>query len=106
MFYRAKDKGVILAVTNRAEKFQAPEILKPASRFKSREELLTGFDKARNQTIEFTKTIKTNMRNHFFDNALIGMIDGYQWLLFLAGHTERHMAQLKEVKADAAYPKK
>jgi len=34
------------------------------------------------------------------------MIDGYQWILFTVGHCERHLAQLKEVKTDAAYPKK
>jgi hypothetical protein len=104
--FRVNDKGVILAITNRAEKFTAPEMLKPASRFKTREDLLTNFDKARNQTIEFVKANKVNMRNHFFENPLMGMIDGYQWLLFAIGHSERHLLQLKEVKADQAYPKK
>lgn len=104
--FRANDKGVILAITNRAEKFTAPEMLKPNARFKTREELLVNFDKARSQTIEFVKVNKVNMRNHFFDNPLMGMIDGYQWLLFATGHCERHLAQLKEVKTDSAYPKK
>ncbi len=104
--FRVNDKGVILAITNRAEKFTAPEMLKPASRFKTTNDLLTNFDKARNQTIEFVKANKVNMRNHFFENPLMGMIDGYQWLLFTIGHSERHLAQLKEVKADPAYPKK
>ncbi len=104
--FRTNDKGVILAITNRAEKFTAPEMLKPASRFKTTNDLLTNFDKARNQTIEFVKANKVNMRNHFFENPLMGMIDGYQWLLFTIGHSERHLAQLKEVKADPAYPKK
>ena len=26
-------------------------------------------------------------------------MDGYQWLLFLAAHTERHIAQIREVQA-------
>jgi hypothetical protein len=104
--FRVNDKGVILAVTNRAEKFTAPEMLKPASRFKTRDDLLTNFDKARNQTIEFVKANTVNMRNHFFENPLMGMIDGYQWLLFAIGHSERHLLQLKEVKADPAFPKK
>lgn len=104
--FRVNDKGVILAITNRAEKFTAPEMLKPASRFKTTNDLLTNFDKARNQTIEFVKANKVNMRNHFFENPLMGMIDGYQWLLFTIGHSERHLAQLKEVKADPAFPKK
>ena len=36
----------------------------------------------------------------------MGVIDGFQWLLFTVGHSERHLAQLKEVKADAEYPAK
>jgi hypothetical protein len=32
-------------------------------------------------------------------------IDAYQWLLFLCAHTERHLAQIREVKASAGFPK-
>jgi hypothetical protein len=32
-------------------------------------------------------------------------MDAYQWLLFLSGHTMRHTAQIREVKAGAAFPK-
>lgn len=40
------------------------------------------------------------------ENPMMGMIDSYQWLLFAIGHSERHLMQLKEVKADAKYPVK
>ena len=32
-------------------------------------------------------------------------MDGYQWLLYLSGHSMRHTAQIQEVKADPKYPK-
>jgi hypothetical protein len=32
-------------------------------------------------------------------------LDGYQWLLMISLHSERHAAQIAEVKAHAAYPK-
>lgn len=104
--FRARDTGVILAITNRAQKFQAPEMVKPNGRWKTREEFLTNFDKTRGQTIEWVKSNKIDLRNHFADNPLMGMIDGFQWLLFAIGHSERHLAQLKEVKADTTYPVK
>ncbi|MCA1590741.1 MAG: DinB family protein [Acidobacteria bacterium] len=104
--YRVKDVGVRLAITNRTQKFQAPEILKPNSRFKTREELLTNFGKARNEVIDFVKTTKEDLRGRFVENPMMGVIDAHQWILFLAGHSDRHLAQLKEVKTDAAYPKK
>jgi hypothetical protein len=32
-------------------------------------------------------------------------LDGYQCLLLIAGHSERHLQQMREVKADPNYPK-
>ena len=34
-----------------------------------------------------------------------GTLDGYQWLLLLSTHSERHTAQIEEVKADPNFPK-
>jgi len=104
--YRSRDVGVILAVTNRSQKFTAPEFIRPNGRWKTRDELVTNFEKTRSQTIEFVKTNKADLRNSFMDNPLMGMIDSYQWILFATGHSERHLMQLKEVKADAKYPTK
>ena len=33
-------------------------------------------------------------------------LDAYEWLLFLAAHSERHTKQIDEVKADPNFPKK
>jgi len=33
------------------------------------------------------------------------MMDGYQWLLAAAGHTERHRLQILEVKSEPGFPK-
>jgi len=27
------------------------------------------------------------------------MIDGYQWVLYLAAHTDRHAAQIEEIRS-------
>jgi hypothetical protein len=31
-------------------------------------------------------------------------MDGYQWVLGVAAHTERHTKQIREVQATAGYP--
>lgn len=103
--FRIGDTAIVLAITNRSQKFQAPETIRPNGRWKTRDELLTNFDKARNTTIEFMKANKADLRNVFMQNPF-GMMDGVQWFIFLAGHADRHLAQLKEVKADAKYPAK
>ena len=35
-----------------------------------------------------------------------GTIDAYQILMFISGHTERHVKQMEEVKADKNFPDK
>nr|WP_315822762.1 hypothetical protein [Paraflavitalea speifideiaquila] len=34
-----------------------------------------------------------------------GQFDCYQMILFQAGHTNRHIQQIREVKADPGFPK-
>ena len=34
----------------------------------------------------------------------IDPMDAYQWLIFSAGHVERHSAQIEQVKAHEGYP--
>jgi hypothetical protein len=32
-------------------------------------------------------------------------MDGYEFILFIAAHSERHVKQINEVKADPNFPK-
>jgi hypothetical protein len=32
-------------------------------------------------------------------------LDGYEWMLLIAAHSERHTKQILEVKADSNFPK-
>ena len=32
-------------------------------------------------------------------------LDCYEWILFLTAHSERHLKQILEVKADPGFPK-
>jgi hypothetical protein len=35
----------------------------------------------------------------------VGKMDGYEFILFIAAHSERHVKQINEVKADPNFPK-
>jgi hypothetical protein len=104
--FRINDVAVILAITNRAKKFNAPEMIRPNGRWKTRDELLAAFDRSRARTIDFIKANKLDLRAYSFSTPLVGISDSFQAFLALNGHAERHLLQLKEVKADATYPKK
>ena len=102
---RLADVALILAITNRLQKFQAPEQVRPNGRWKTRDELLANFEKTRAATMESLKANKADLRSTFVQSPM-GMVDSFQGLLFLTGHSERHLLQLKEVKADLKYPER
>jgi uncharacterized damage-inducible protein DinB len=101
---RIADMALILAITNRMQKFQAPEQVRPNGRWKTRDDLLANFEKTRTATIEFIKSNKADLRGTFVQSPM-GTVDSFQSILFLTGHGERHLLQLKEVKADPKYPR-
>ncbi|MGE3466329.1 MAG: DinB family protein [Pyrinomonadaceae bacterium] len=101
---RIPDTALILAITNRSQKFTAPEQVRPNGRWKTKAELISNFEKTRAITIEYIKNTKADLRSTFVQSPM-GTIDSLQGILFISGHGDRHLAQLKEVKADAKYPK-
>jgi hypothetical protein len=95
---------VMQNIPDRSHKAQAPEPLKPSNRFGSPDDSLKHFVEARATTEEFlTKT--PNLRDHAVDSPLNKKLDGYEWILFIAAHSERHTKQILEVKADPNFPK-
>ena len=103
--FRIQDVSVILTITNRQQKFVAPEPVRPNGRWKTIPDLLANFETTRKTSADFMKNMKDDMRSHFVAMPL-GKLDAFQAFLFMIGHSERHLAQLKEVKADAKYPAK
>jgi hypothetical protein len=99
-----KDTGVMTMVTDRTKKFQAPNEIRPAGRWTGRDALLKAFEDARGKTIEWAQTTKEDLRSHVMSGPG-GELDGYQWVMYLSGHTRRHLAQMKEVMASANFPK-
>ena len=71
------DAAVEAMIPDRSHKAQAPEPLVPNNRFGSSE----GMD------------------------GLVGKMDGYEFILLIAAHSERHVKQIDEVKADPNFPK-
>jgi DinB superfamily len=98
------DETVLAAVPDRSHKAQAPEPLRPINRFGSPEEAQKHFVQARAETEAFLKNTP-ELRAHVGDSPL-GKLDGYQWVLLIAAHSERHTKQILEVKADPNFPAK
>jgi len=90
---------------DRSHKFQAPEMLRPETKFPSTEAALNAYTLRRDSTIAYLQTTQDDLKDHFLAHPLFGTMDLYQGLVFLAAHSERHTLQIEEVMADPNFPK-
>ena len=97
------DAAVEAMIPDRSHKAQAPEPLMPSNRFGTPEGSLEHFLESRETTEQFLRST-AGLRNHVMDGP-VGKMDGYEFILFIAAHSERHVKQINEVKADPNFPK-
>jgi hypothetical protein len=98
------DDAVLAMVPDRTNKVQAPEPLVPTNRFGSPEGSIKHFVESRAATEDFLKST-AGLRGHVMDSPM-GKLDGYEFILLVAAHSERHTKQINEVKADPNFPRK
>lgn len=99
-----KDDAIRKFITDRSQKFQAPEPLKPTRKYATPADALAAFKASRAKNIDLISS-RDDLRDVSGQHPAFKEVDGYGWFLFLSGHTARHTAQIEEVKATAGYPK-
>jgi hypothetical protein len=89
----------------RMDRFQAPEAFRPIGRWPI-ETLLTEFEAARVLSREFAASTQGDLRSRFFRHPApaVGEIDGYQLLLLIGAHCDRHCTQSEEVMVSPGFP--
>lgn len=102
---QGKDEAVVKAISSRDVKAKAPEMFVPSNKWKTTDETLAAFRAARKDTIAYVQTTPAALRTHLAEMPGMTM-DGYQVILMIGAHTERHHAQMKEVIASEGFPKK
>ena len=103
---KENDEQILKSITDRSQKAQAPEPLRPAARFRTPAEAWQHFTESRDRTVAFVEKTSENRRGHILKFGPIGDADTYQIVLFISGHSARHTAQIEEVKADPKFPKR
>ena len=101
---KGKEEMLLKVIPDRSKKANAPEPLQPATRLGARADVLAAFKTRREKTLEYATKTSDDLRARVGDSPL-GPLDAYQWLLFVGAHTERHLGQMREVKAHAQFPK-
>jgi DinB family protein len=98
------DAMILTGVPDRTQKRQAPGPLVPTGRW-TPANTLDQFLKSRAKTIEFLQSTPDLRAHASSDNPFQQPLDGYDWLLFISAHSDRHTKQILEVKADPNFPK-
>lgn len=103
---RETDYMLIKVLPVRDHKAQAPEPLKPTGKYAGKAALMTAFRTKRDRNIAYVRETKDELRDHFSAHPQFGELDGLQWYILMAGHSERHINQMKEVMATPGFPAK
>lgn len=79
--------------------------LTPTFRFATPEDARKAFDAVRAETIALVRTTSLDLYNNYvYPGAGTQLLDGYEYLLRLPAHSERHIAQMREVRLHANFP--
>ncbi len=98
------DEAIKKMMTDRSFKAKAREGFIPTGQFGNSDKTLAIFKERRKAAISYIKDTKDDLRNHFATTPM-GLVDSYQVLIFLAGHSRRHTLQIMELKAMPGFPK-
>jgi len=63
---------------------------------------LAAHDKLHARLVDYITTTADDLRGHIVPRQ---RCDGYQWALLISTHEQRHVLQIREIKADPKYPK-
>ena len=97
------DEEVVGFITDRSGKIQTQDQFQPSGQFSEADEALAAFKDQREGIVDWLKESNADMRN-YVNEFPFGKIDAYQTVLFMAGHTSRHTAQIEELKSDPEFP--
>ena len=64
---------------------------------------LEAFHKLHGEMLEYARTTDEDLRGHLVPKE---DVDAYQWILEISAHTQRHILQIREIKANPNFPKK
>ena len=100
------DEGFLVSLRDRTQKATAPGEIVPKGIYKTPQASAAAVKAAREKTLDYARTTNDALRDHFSMPFPGFEMDGVQGLLMIAGHNERHVLQILEVKASAGYPAK
>lgn len=104
---KGADGDVLKMMEDRSQKFKAPEPLQPKLQDYQLGKVLDSLKEQRAHTLAFIEQVSLDdLRNHLTLTPAQEYADAYRMVLYIAGHSLRHTAQIEEVKSSSNFPKK
>jgi hypothetical protein len=99
----ATDEQMLWYGIDRTDRQRTGEARVPKGQFATAAEALAAFRTLRATMLATAKTSQDDFRGRPF---MGGGQDVYQWFLMISTHSQRHILQIREIKADPKYPSK
>ena len=100
---QATDAGMLWYGIDRTQRTTTGDSRVPRGQFPDMKASLSSFKKLR---VEMMKTAKETQEDLRARPYLTASQDLYQWFLMISTHSQRHILQIREVKAHKGFPKK
>lgn len=96
------DEWILWYGVDRGNRARTAEARTPKSTYPGLKESLGDFRKLRAAMKDYAKNTDERLRGIQF---LTSGMDVYQWFLMISTHSQRHILQVREIKADPKFPK-
>ena len=96
------DAGVLWYGIDRTRREEAVRTEWPPGQLPDRRTGLEAYRKYHDRLLQYVKTTRDNLRGHIVERQ---GCDAYQWALLISTHEQRHILQIREIKADPKFPK-
>ena len=100
---QATDVAMLWYGIDRTQRATTGEARVPRDHFPDMKTSLASFKKLRAEMLTMAKDTPEDLRERQF---LTSSQDLYQWFLMISSHSQRHILQIREVKAHKDFPKK
>ena len=97
----ATDAGILWYGIDRTNRAQTGEARVPHQKSTAKESLAS-FRRLRASMLDAARSSPEDFRGR---KLVDGNMDVYQWFLMISTHAQRHILQVREIKAHAGYPK-
>lgn len=97
------DEQILGFIEDRSTKVKTSKEMEPSSQFGDFNATLKVFKDSRESHIDYLKNTDDDLRNHYAQMPF-GTLDGLQVVLFMSGHTDRHVQQMHELMSASNFP--